>query len=1702
MLYPRRPQNCFKQVLGLLLSLVFLTSGFVLPGDFRNQRPNKARNSKPADWKAPEKSVAGTAPVKTAKPSEPDQATHKRVSEAYGKLPLSFEANNGQTDPRVKFLSRGRGYNLFLTSTEAVLALSKPAKPKNDRKYSLATSRMEETQTTEPSVALRMKLVGANSEAQMAGLEELPGKTNYFTGSDQSEWHTNIPTYAKVKYEEVYSGVDMVYHGSRRQLEYDFVVEPGADPDDIKLEFEGAQRTWLSKSGDLVLETAAGTVRWQKPVIYQEVGGDRRTVAGRYVLLPADRSSRSGERARQKIQRVGFQIARYDSAYPLVIDPTLLYSTLVGGVNWDMAFGLAVGQSGHAYITGWTHSFENFPTTAGAYQTTGGNNETVFVTKLNPVGTGLIYSTFLNSGVGQSGGTGIAVDGSGNAYITGFTSSGGRGFPTTPGAFQATSPDSNYSNAFITKLNPTGSGLVYSTFLTGGPDSRDEANDIAIDSSGNAYVTGFTWASSFPRVNAAQPSRAQDGNPDAFVTKLNATGSALLYSTHLGGDRPDVGWAIAVDGSNRAYVTGFTNSINFPTTAGAFQPTPGGTGLDPFGTLQNNGDAFVTRMSVDGSTFDYSTFLGGVEGDEGGRDIAVDAAGSAFVTGYTSHSGFPTTPGAFQESTTFLGPDAFITKLNPSGSSLAYSTRLGGEQNDFGESIALDDAGNAYITGPTNSPRFPTLNALQPSLAGGGLDAFVTKLNPTGSQLIYSTYLGGSGSDNIGNSSFRFGLSHIAVDDAGRAYVAGWTDSLDFPTSPDAFQRLNRGGYDAFIAKLGASSLPPGLALEAISPKRGGNTGPVTTKLIGSGFAPGMTVKLTRAGQPDVVASPLILKAGDLATGLLDLRGKSAGIWDVVATGSDGTSARLAGAFTIEAGGGPIIWTDLVGPTRVLTNRPTTYTVVVGNRGNTDALGVILFIGGIPRDATVEPLFEITRPANTPLIDFSQISPFVKDHFAANAQTLPLLLPVVRAGQSIPIRFRVSVPTDRLNTFRVSAVGPLLEFEPTVAGANKGLRESLAPPGGEFLCDPHNASCFNCFSSLPLGAASCLINLANLIRQLACLEIGAEKTPGGVILSVSLAIAGLVVSCATGGLADDAAKAVVRPLIGGVGDALGAAAGCSECFTGKGLGALFASAFDPNDKVGSVGIGEPHFLTGEEPLRYTIFFENKPAATAPAHEVVITDQLSANLDLATFEPGPVSFGNRQALLTRDGNRFTTTVDLRPGKNLLLRISASLNTTTGVLTWRFTSIDPATGEMPEDAFAGFLPPNRTPPEGEGSVFFTIMPKRALPSGTEIRNKASIVFDFNQPIETPEWLNTIDNSKPESRVLPLATVQNFTGFEVKWGGTDLGPGVQSYGVFVSEDGGPFAAWLNNTTATSSFFFGKRGSSYSFYTVAKDAAGNREEVPAAADATTQISPTAVNIIEEAGFFVRLHYLDFLNREPDASGLAFWSDQITSCGTDTACVELRRINVSAAFFLSIEFQQTGYLVYRLYKAAYGNIANTPVPVRLNEFLPDTQQIGKGVVVGQTGWEQVLENNKNLFAADFVDRGRFKAAHPNTLTPEQFVDALFTNASVSPPATERTAIINEFGGATNTADTAVRARVLRRVAENSLLAQQEFNKAFVLMQYLGYLRRNPNDAPDTDFAGYNFWLGKLNQFNGNFVNADMVKAFIVSGEYRQRFGR
>ena len=562
-----------------------------------------------------------------------------QLVEAYGKLPLSFEANHGQADSRVNFLSRGSGYTLFLSPTEAVLALRKPGASSGPRTRHAPPGNPEAKKApAAPAAVLRMKLLGANPSPRVSGLEELPGKSNYFLGSNPQKWRTNVPTYAKVQYQDVYPGVDLIYYGNQHQLEFDLVVAPGADPEAIQLAFEGGDKLEIGAQGDLELHSAGGQVRLQKPLVYQETDGIRREISGGYVLNVGRQAS--------------FQVGAYDVSKTLVIDPVLVYSTYLGGGGGD---------------------------------------------------TGL----------------GIAVDSSGNTYLTGAT--GSVGFPVA----NPLQPDRDAASvdAFVTKLNATGSALVYSTYLGGGGDDR--SFDIAVDASGNAYVTGLTASTNFPTASPIQP--ANRGGDDVFLTKLNAAGDALVYSTYLGGNCDECGFSIAVDPSGSAYVIGDTVSPNFP-TANPIQPARGG-----------QVDAFVTKLNAAGNALVYSTYLGGSLNDFG-FGIDLDAAGNAYVAGIADSTDFPTAS-PIQPVNGGLG-DAFVTKLNAAGNALLYSTYLGGSLEDFAFAIGVDAAGNAYMTGLTDSTNFPTAGPIQLANGGGLHDGFVTKLNATGSALVYSTYLG------------------------------------------------------------------------------------------------------------------------------------------------------------------------------------------------------------------------------------------------------------------------------------------------------------------------------------------------------------------------------------------------------------------------------------------------------------------------------------------------------------------------------------------------------------------------------------------------------------------------------------------------------------------------------------------------------------------------------------------------------------------------------------------------------------------------------------------------------------------------------------------------------------------------------------------------------------------------------------------------
>ena len=669
-------------------------------------------------------------------------ATKSGVAAKYVALPVRFETNLGQTDPSVQFLARGNGYTLFLTTSEAVIVLAqrKAAAP--------------DTSPKQAADVMRMRLVGAKLQPEVMGVEPLPGITNYFIGNDPAKWHTDIISFAKVRYSEVYPGIDLVYYGNAGDIEYDFVVQPGADPAAILLNFEGANRLAVNPAGELVLTMSAGELRQKAPVLYQEGPEGATLVAGGYVL--------DGNQVR-------FEVGKYDRARPLVIDPVLVYSTFLGGSGADQATSIVVGPTGDAYVAGISSS-SNFPV-QGTPTSTHGGGQDLFVTKMSLAGNSLTYSTYIG-GVGDDVANDIAVSGAGTVYITGSTTSINYPVVTPTIAAQVGGTD-----AFLTKLTSAGNAIVYSTYW--GSTGFEEGTAVTVDPADNAYIAGNTSAPNFPTQTPFQAALA--GGMDGFMTKFSVAGNSVAYSTYLGGASDDRVFDMAVADDAAVFVVGSSTSANFPTTSASVQPA-----------LAGGRDGFLTHFSLAGNALLYSTFIGG-SGDDEVFGMVIDAPMNAYLTGRTTSTNFPTlTP--LQPLSGGGANDAFVTKINPPGVAIVYSTYLGGAGDDQGQSIAIDTARNAFVTGSTTSQNFPRLDSIQGSLSGPS-DAFVSKLDLAGAALVYSTYLGGL------SAEAGFG---IGVDLAGSAYVAGFTESSDFETL-NPFQAAFGGVRDAFVSKLDES---------------------------------------------------------------------------------------------------------------------------------------------------------------------------------------------------------------------------------------------------------------------------------------------------------------------------------------------------------------------------------------------------------------------------------------------------------------------------------------------------------------------------------------------------------------------------------------------------------------------------------------------------------------------------------------------------------------------------------------------------------------------------------------------------------------------------------------------------------------------------------------------------------------------------------
>ncbi len=690
-----------------------------------------------------------------------------RMTGRFRQLPLYFEKNAGQAPADVQFLTRGSGYGMLFKEDSATLVLATSGGKQN----------ISRQNTNEPPSILNMLWENARPVIPV-GESLFETRFHYFSGNSPELWRTNIKTFRAIRYPGIYPGIDLLFYGNRQQPEYDFIVAPGANAQSIRLYFEGAQTLSLRNDGKLNIQTPHGILSQDAPQIYQIIDDKKIMREGGYTL--------------NNENRVGFHIAHYDPGYPLIIDPVLLlrtYSTYLGGSGAEVGFDIAIDATGNAYVTGRTTSTD-FPT-QGAFQgsLSGGSGSDVFVAKLSADGTSLVYGTYLG-GIGFDEGLSIAVNSSGQAHVTGRTTS--TDFPTQS-PLQGSLSGGAGEDAFVTKLAANGASLVFSTYLGGG--NTDQGHGIAVDSAGSVYVTGQTNSTNFPTSSAFQGSLSGGSGNDVFLSKITSAGLSFSFSTYFGGTGEDLGRGVALDSSQNIYLTGSTQSTNFP-TQGPFQAAIG----DGTGTAN---DAFITKFNSNGASLTYSSYLGGT-GEDIGNDIAVDNADRPAITGRTGSTDFPTAI-PFQGSLNAgAGTDAFVSRVLTDGSALQFSTYLGGNGFDEGMAVTVDSAFSVLAAGRTDSTDFPVRNALQGDLNGGsGSDGFATRFNSFGNLQSWSTYIGGTGTEQA---------TGIAVDSALAAYIVGFTGSTDFQTETPFQGTLGGGGLDAFLAKLKLIDVNPELA--------------------------------------------------------------------------------------------------------------------------------------------------------------------------------------------------------------------------------------------------------------------------------------------------------------------------------------------------------------------------------------------------------------------------------------------------------------------------------------------------------------------------------------------------------------------------------------------------------------------------------------------------------------------------------------------------------------------------------------------------------------------------------------------------------------------------------------------------------------------------------------------------------------------------
>ena len=1371
--------------------------------------------------------------------------------------PVRFEANVGQAAPAARFVARGAGYDAEVFDDG--VRVSRQAAPAADGAAARQAS------------SARLRFVGARAATRFDTRERAEGTTHYLVGADASKWLRDIPSYRQLRQTQLYPGVDLVYYGRNGAFEYDLVVQPGADASRIRIAVASDARPVIDAQGDLLLDGAAGSLRMHRPVLYQHIAGEKKVLDGEYVMLAAN--------------EVGFRLPAYDHAHPLVIDPTfkLLYSTYIGGVHDDQVGGMAVDAQGNSYVVGFSGS-EDWPVTGNAWQTTrkaiGRYVRNVVVTKFDPAGT-LVYSTFIG-GSSNDYGRAIAVDAAGRAFLVGTTNSSD--YPTTAGAFQAgfAGPQST----FFSVLSADGSALVYSTLYGGVGGSS--ASAIALD--GAIAVVGGTAGPGLPTTAGAYKTTLATGN-GAYVARFDlaqAGAAQLAAATYYGTDAPQTNFltsgviehTMALDGAGTPWITGQAYTTNLPVTAGAVMASP--IAMTPScspGSVPLNSFAWLAHLSADLKSLVYATYLTGHTGGpatcaEYAYALSFDAAGNVFVGGSTSSHAFPTTAGALQATTPanngFDGYASFITKLKADGSAILWSTYFGG------------DAGRTYMSAVTHAAdgslwsafstaggsNFPiTADGYQKTHGGATFDGAFARLDAATGALVYSTYLGGAGDDS---------LIGFAVDPGGSVHVAGHGTSANFPVTTDAFQpALTPGAYDGsdwFFSILGSG------AISRVLPATSGNDGDVTLRVTGVGLQAGATASFVTGATTAASASGFLAADGVTATFGFSLAGVAPGRYDLVVTNPDGTVITKPAAFTVQAGGTPILSAQVLGRPKFRTGVPTTFQVVVSNSGTQEAIMVPLWIT-VPATATLAiDNFSVADTA-------SMLAATEGSKIFVNR-----LIGKLSPGESTTISVQLTTATDAA-------------FVPVTAALQAPWFRTVAQFDNALLADSYDSDCVvdaanpaysNCLGSYQTYA---ILGTRPLARGLVVTwhdaRVAAERMRalGDICKPLDHAkeerdkgIADGKEDLKNGKSPGDDGSAFKRDVpnpakdpIGWINYNAGYINGQFSVITGGGSagagrsgirasravrldggtcpvkpptqtpptlpptgtgGGSSGGAIDPNDKTGPAGDGSAsHYIRNDAPLAYQIEFENLATAALPAANVVVSDQLDpTKVDLSTLTLGSISFGNTTVPVPPGLSSYQTTLTLSPA--LAVRVQGSLDTASGLLKWTFTTLDPLTHLPPADPTLGFLPPDTDGVKGQGSVNFSVRQKSGATAGSMYANLATVVFDNNAPIVTPTWINKVDATAPTSMVQSLAGQVGTTDFDVTWNGSDTGAGIGGYTVYVADNGGPWTRWQSGVSATTATYAGVSGHSYAFYSVASDGAGNVEPAKAAAEATITVN------------------------------------------------------------------------------------------------------------------------------------------------------------------------------------------------------------------------------------------------------------------------